>query len=275
MTPVCRNLILYTVIQASVSVRKCRASRPSYNPIMNWLRAFIVGSCISLLGLFAPSAFALTLELLATVGSDRARLKLDGAVMELQRERFTDEGLFLTRIERGRVELLVSGQKVSLTPGEVVIVDTQLAANLPMHQIRADNKNRYLTAIQINGGSVQAEIDRNIPGIIIAAADADRLNLPYKDKPSRSFRAPKQTVVEVKDGKEVKTVIEPKDKDGKPLVYRDYRVEVNSIRVGNVDLYGFTATVSEKPGQTTVLGREFLRRASPSWSNRTLTLVRR
>ncbi len=218
---------------------------------------------------------ALTLELQSILGRDRVRLKIDGATAELVRDRFHDDGLLLTGVREGRAEVLLAGRTWTLPLGEVVIVDTSTPPGLPTHQIRADNKNRYLTQALINGGAVQAEIDRNVGAIIIAASDADRLNLPYKDKPSRSHRAPRQTVTEVKDGRQVKTVIEPKDKDGKPLMYKDYRLEVNSIRVGNVDLYGFTVTVSEKPGQTTVLGRDFLRRASPTWSNRVLTLTRR
>jgi len=225
--------------------------------------------------LAVPAACALTLELQSVLGRDRVRIKIDGATTELLRDRFTDDGLMLTGVHGNHAELLLQGRTWKLASGEVVIVDTTTPAGAPTHQIRADNKNRYLTPVLVNGGQIQAEIDRNVAGIVVAAADADRLNLPYKDKPSRTFRAPRQTVVEVKDGKEVKTVVEPKDKDGKPLTYKDYRLDINSIRVGNVDLYGFTVTVSEKPGQTTVLGRDFLRRASPSWSQRTLTLVRR
>ena len=112
--------------------------------------------------------------------------------------------------------------------------------------------------------------------VVVPVADADRLNLPYKDKKVQTHRTPKQTIVETKDGKEVKTVVEPKDKDGKPATYRTWVLPLNSVRVGAVDVYGVTAVVSEKPGLTnTVIGRDFLKRVAPSWSNRTLTLVRR
>ena len=159
--------------------------------------------------------------------------------------------------------------------GEIAVVDSQ-TLGLISHQIRADQKNKYLTPALINGGNVQAEIDRTADVIVIPVADADRLNLQYKDKKSRVFQAPKQTIVETKDGKEVKTVIEPKDKDGKPLTYKTYALQLNSIRIGAVDIYGVSAIVSEKPGlTTTVVGRDFLKRVAPSWNNRTLTLVRR
>ena len=123
---------------------------------------------------------------------------------------------------------------------------------------------------------MQAEIDRTADVLVIPVADADRLNLPYKDKKSRILIAPKQTITETKDGVETKTVVEPKDKDGKPLTYKTYVLPLTSVRVGAVDVYGVNAIVSEKPGlTTTVIGRDFLKRVAPSWSNRTLTLVRR
>ncbi|MGL4230446.1 MAG: hypothetical protein ACRCWJ_03690, partial [Casimicrobium sp.] len=65
-------------------------------------------------------------------------------------------------------------------------------------------------------------------------------------------------------------------KDGKPATYKTYTLPLNSLRVGNVDVYGVTAIVSEKPGLLhAVIGKPFLKRVAPSWSNRTLTLVRR
>ena len=159
--------------------------------------------------------------------------------------------------------------------GEISVLDSQTQGQIS-HQIRADQKNAYMTPALVNGGNLQAEIDRAADVIVIPVADADRLNLQYRDKKSRVFLAPKQTLIEIKEGKESKTVINPKDKDGKPLTYKTYAMQLNSIRIGAVDIYGISAIVSEKPGlTTTIVGRDFLKRVSPSWNNRILTLVRR
>ncbi len=222
----------------------------------------------------APSA-ATTLQILSVSGKSSAQFMIDGVRRDARLGMFTDEGLLLEKVNDDTVSFHYNGLPQRMRLGEITVVDSQ-TQGLVSHQIRADQKNKYLTPALVNGGNLNAEIDRSADVIVIPVADADRLNLQYKDKKSRVFQAPKQTIVETKDGKEVKTVIEPKDKDGKPLTYKTYALQLNSIRIGAVDIYGVSAIVSEKPGLTnTVVGRDFLKRVAPSWNNRILTLVRR
>lgn len=220
-------------------------------------------------------ASATTLQLSAVGARSQAHFVVDGGRVDARLGYFTDEGLLLEKISDDTAFFRFNGQQQTMRVGETIVVDSQTQGYVS-HQIKADQKNLYKTAALVNGGNLQAEIDRNADIIVIPVADADRLNLPYKDKKSKSYRAPRQTTIEVKDGKEIKTVVEPKDKDGKPLMYKTYALPLNSVRIGPVDVYGLNAIVSEKPGlTTTVIGREFLKRLAPNWSNRTLTLVRR
>ena len=231
---------------------------------------------VSALALFvAAPSLATTLQILSVNGKSSAQFMIDGVRRDARIGAFTDEGLLLEKVSDDTVSFRYNGLPQRMRLGEITVVDSQ-TQGLISHQIRADQKNKYLTPALINGGNVQAEIDRTADVIVIPLADADRLNLQYKDKKSRVFQAPKQTIVETKDGKESKTIIEPKDKDGKPLTYKTYALQLNSIRVGAVDIYGVSAIVSEKPGLTnTIVGRDFLKRVAPSWNNRILTLVRR
>ena len=231
---------------------------------------------VSVLALFvAAPSLATTLQILSVNGKSSAQFMIDGVRRDARIGAFTDEGLLLEKVSDDTVSFRYNGLPQRMRLGEIAVVDSQ-TQGLISHQIRADQKNKYLTPALINGGNVQAEIDRTADVIVIPVADADRLNLQYKDKKSRVFQAPKQTIVETKDGKESKTIIEPKDKDGKPLTYKTYALQLNSIRVGAVDIYGVSAIVSEKPGLTnTIVGRDFLKRVAPSWNNRILTLVRR
>ena len=222
----------------------------------------------------APSV-ATTLQIMAVSGKSSAQFVIDGVRRDARVGLFTDEGLLLEKVNDDTVSFLYNGLPQRLRLGEITVLDSQ-TQGLISHQIRADQKNKYLTPVLVNGGNLQAEIDRTADVIVIPVADADRLNLQYKDKKSRVFQAPKQIIVEMKDGKESKTAIEPKDKDGKPLTYKTYALQLNSIRIGAVDIYGVSAIVSEKPGlTTTIVGRDFLKRVAPSWNNRILTLVRR
>lgn len=232
--------------------------------------------CVPALALFVatPSA-ATTLQIMSVSGKSSAQFVIDGVRRDARVGMFTDEGLLLERVSDDTVSFHFNGLPQRMRLGEITVLDSQ-TQGLISHQIRADQKNKYLTPALVNGGNVQAEIDRTADVIVIPVADADRLNLQYKDKKSRVFQAPKQIIVEMKDGTESKTVIEPKDKDGKPLTYKTYALQLNSIRIGAVDIYGVSAIVSEKPGLTTIIvGRDFLKRVAPSWNNRILTLVRR
>lgn len=226
--------------------------------------------------LFAvASSTATTLQILSLGGKSSAQFMIDGVRRDARVGQFTDEGLLLENVSDDTVVFRYNGLPQRMRLGEITVVDSQ-TQGLVSHQIRADQKNKYLTPALVNGGNVQAEIDRTVDIMVIPVADADRLNLPYKDKKSRVFQAPKQTIIETKDGKDSKTIIEPKDKDGKALTYKTYALQLTSVRIGAVDIYGVPAIVSEKPGlTTTVVGRDFLKRVAPSWSNRTLTLVRR
>ena len=237
-------------------------------------RSFAV-SALLLSALLAGEMSATTLQLSSVGARSNAQFMVDGTRIDARVGHFTDEGLLLEKVVDDTAVFRYNGLPQRMRVGETIVVDSQ-TQGFVSHQIKADQKNLYKTAALVNGGNLQAEIDRNVDIIVIPVADADRLNLPYKDKKSQLHRAPRQTTIEMKEGKEIKTVIDPKDKDGKPLVYKTYALPLNSVRVGPIDVYGLNAIVSEKPGlTTTVIGREFLKRLAPNWSNRTLTLVRR
>lgn len=206
---------------------------------------------------------------------------IDGAPRDLIGDQFTDEGLLLEKIEGDYAVFRFNGEKKRMKVGETVILDSQ-TQGYTLHQIRADQKDRYMTPALVNGGSLQAEMDRRSDVIVIPVADADRLALPYKEKPSKTLKvpptpAPKDESKEAREKREAANAeLAKAANDGKPVTYKTYALPLNSIRVGNVDIYGVTAIVSEKPGLThSTIGKPFLKRVAPSWSNRTLTIVRR
>lgn len=232
---------------------------------------------------FVGAAAATTLQLVTVSGKSGAQFLIDGVRRDARVGFFTDEGLLLEKVSADAVSFHFNGAPQQIRLNQVAILDSQTQGYVS-HQIRADQKNKYMTPALVNGGNLQAEIDRAADIIVIPVADADRLGLPYKDKPTRSFKIPKEPVdpKATKDAKDTKAAADAASaraadsKTGKDGTYKTYSIELNSVRIGNVDVYGLRAVVSEKPGlTTTVIGRDFLKRLAPSWSNRTLTLVRR
>jgi len=256
------------------------------NPLFSLIRAARL--IAPALALFAVAdAGATTLQVLAINGKSSAQFVIDGLRRDARLGYFTDEGLLLEKIAGDTAVFRFNGLPQRLRVNEVAVLDSQ-TQGFVSHQVKADQKNKFLTPALVNGGNLQAEIDRNADIVVIPVADADRLGLQYKDKPSRSYPIPKEPV----DPKAAKESKEDKDssvptsaastksgadsKDSKPGTYKTYSIELNSVRVGVVDVYGLRAIVTEKPGvTTTIIGRDFLKRLAPSWSNRTLTLVRR
>lgn len=256
------------------------------NPLFSLIRAArLIAPALALFTV--ADGGATTLQVLAINGKSSAQFMIDGLRRDARLGYFTDEGLLLEKIAGDTAVFRFNGLPHRLRVNEVAVLDSQ-TQGFVSHQIKADQKNKYLTPALVNGGNLQAEIDRNADIVVIPVADADRLGLQYKDKPSRSYPIPKEPV----DPKAAKESKEDKDssgatsaastksgadsKDGKPGTYKTYSIELNSVRVGVVDVYGLRAIVTEKPGvTTTIIGRDFLKRLAPSWSNRTLTLVRR
>ena len=267
----CRNVLRLRAVNA---VWRSRISMLPMN-FPSFLRGRIAPFAALLALGVCSTVTATTLQLKSVGARSTAQFVIDGERRDARLGLFTDEGLLLEKVRDDTAHFTFNGLHYAMRVGEVALVDSQ-TQGLISHQIKADQKNKYMTPVLLNGGNVQGEIDRGADITVIPVADADRLNLPYKDKKVQTHRTPKQIIIETKDGKEVKTVVEPKDKDGKPATYRTWALPLNSIRVGAVDVYGIPAIVSEKPGLTsTVVGRDFLKRVAPSWSNRTLTLVRR
>ncbi|MGL5002390.1 MAG: hypothetical protein ACRDAM_05580, partial [Casimicrobium sp.] len=210
-------------------------------------RAFValVIGCTSL----AFHANAITLQLQSVGAKSKARMTIDGAQRELVLDQFTDEGLLLQKIEGDYAVFMLNGETRRMRVGEIVIVDSQTQGFIS-HQVRADQKDKYMTPIIVNGGSIPlAEIDRRADAIVIPVADADRLGLPYKEKPSKTFKVPptpasKDETKEQKEQREAKNAeLAKAAKDGKPATYKTYTLPLNSLRVGNVDVYGVTAIV--------------------------------
>ena len=131
-----------------------------------------------------------------------------------------------------------NGLHYTMRVGEVAMVDSQ-TQGLISHQIKADQKNKYLTPVLLlNGGSVQGEVvDRNLDVTVIPVADADRLNLPYKDKKVQTHARRSRRSLRPRTAREVKTIVEPKDGTAKPATYRTWVLPLNSIRVGAVDVW--------------------------------------
>lgn len=108
----------------------------------------------------------------------------------------------------------------------------------------------FMTAGQINGRSVQFMVDTGATNVAMSTLDAERAGIPYKSgQPVRMSTA-----------------------NGESM---GYRIKLNSVRVGDVEVYDVDAVVTAQPMPFLLLGNSFLTRFQMKRENNLMTLDKR
>jgi aspartyl protease family protein len=116
--------------------------------------------------------------------------------------------------------------------------------------LTAGSGGHFMTAGQINGRAVQFVVDTGATSIAMSAADAERAGINYKGgQPVQLSTANGMT--------------------------QGFRVKLNSVRIGDVEVYDVDAVVSSQPMPYMLLGNSFLTRFQMIRENDQMTLVRR
>lgn len=108
----------------------------------------------------------------------------------------------------------------------------------------------FMTAGQINGRAVQFMVDTGATNIAMSALDADRAGIAYKN----GQRVRMTTANGITDG---------------------FRIKLNSVRVGDVEVYDVEAIVTPEPMPFLLLGNSFLSRFQMRRENTLMTLDKR
>jgi aspartyl protease family protein len=116
--------------------------------------------------------------------------------------------------------------------------------------LTAGSGGHFMTPGQINGRAVQFMVDTGATGIAMSAADAERAGINYKGG-------------------------QPVQLSTANGVTQGYRVKLNSVRVGDVEVHDIDAVVSPQPMPYMLLGNSFLSRFQMSRDNDQMTLTRR
>ena len=116
--------------------------------------------------------------------------------------------------------------------------------------LNAGSGGHFMTAGQINGRAVQFMVDTGATSVAMSAADAERTGIKYKDG--------QQVRMSTANG-----------------ITQGYLVKLNSVRVGDVEVYDVDAVVSPQPMPYMLLGNSFLTRFQMQRENEQMILVRR
>jgi aspartyl protease family protein len=142
----------------------------------------------------------------------------------------------------------VNGKRQTITLGEHI---NRTAPSGPASiTLQADTRGHFVAQGQINGGTISMLVDTGATVIALSAADAVRLGIDYKKGAVAYLNTANGTVP-------------------------SYRVQLNSVRIGTIELNQVDASVLETGLSFALLGMSFLNRTEMRRDGQQMTLTKR
>jgi aspartyl protease family protein len=184
-------------------------------------------------GVHAAGSVMLT----GTIGS-RAILIVDGAPPKTVAVGETFQGVKLVSLQAEQAVVELEGKRLNLRMDTPVSIGggggTGGGSRIVLP---ADSRGHFMTQGAINGRAVTFMLDTGATSIAMSAADAQRIGLDY----SKGQRVQMNTANGVSQG---------------------YKLRLQSVRVGDVEVYDIDAIVSPQPMPFVLLGNSFINRFS-------------
>lgn len=178
-----------------------------------------------------------SVTLTGTIGS-RAILIVNGAPPKTVAVGETFQGVKLVSLQAEQAVVELEGKRVNLrmdTPVSIGGGGGSGGGNRIV--LPADSRGHFLTQGSINGRAVTFMLDTGATNVALSAADAQRIGLDYtKGQPVQIGTANGMT--------------------------QGYRLRLQSVRVGDVEVYDIDAVVSQQPMPFVLLGNSFINRFS-------------
>ncbi|MBX3661767.1 MAG: TIGR02281 family clan AA aspartic protease [Burkholderiales bacterium] len=205
--------------------------------------------------LAATPARAADISVTALFGG-KAQIVVDGKPRMLSAGQTSPEGVKLISADSSAAVIEFQGKRRSLALGSGykvsgVSLEPGASGKAPSVTLTADAQGHYLTLGQVNGGTVQFLVDTGATSIALPSAEARRLGINYLN----GQRGYTQTA------------------NGKATAYK---ITLDTVKVGDITLYGVEAVVLEGDGlKIALLGMSFLNRTEMRRDGQALTLIRR
>ena len=184
-----------------------------------------------------PSAWAEAVMPTGTIGN-RAILMVDGGAPRTLAAGEKLGNVKLVSVQGDQAVVEVGGQRSTLRMDQPASVGGGGGGGRGDRIVLpANSGGHFLTLGSINGRSVNFMVDTGATLVAISAADALRIGLEYKKA--------RPVQVNTANG-----------------VAQAFRVRLNSVRIGDVEVYDVDALVSEQPMPYVLLGNSFINRFS-------------
>ena len=201
--------------------------------------------------LAAGAASAQSVSLQGMLGS-KALLVVDGSAPKAVAVGDSFHGVKVISTSGDQAVLEMAGKRQTLRVGEAPMKAAEVAGagNAGKIVLNASSGGHFLSQGSINGRAVQFMVDTGATMISMGTADADRLGIDYRNGQLGRSNTANGTV-------------------------SVYKVKLNSVRVGDVEVFDVDAIVMPANTGQVLLGNSFLNRFQMTRTNDQMVLERR
>lgn len=192
---------------------------------------------------------AADVALIGVIGDKAAVLALDGGDPKTVKVGQTWKGISVLSVEKDRATVEIGGKRRVLLHGQHYR-GAPPASDRQQVTLSADAGGMFVSEGAINGTPVRFVVDTGASSIALPGREAQRLGLDY--------RKGHQVVMSTANG-----------------VVPAYRVTLDRVRLGGIELNAVEGVVIEQGLSITLLGMTFLNRLEMKRDGQTMTLTRR
>lgn len=224
-----------------------RSRRSQAHRVSVWATLVFVGAAL----LFGGAAKAQSVALTGTMGN-RALLVIDGAAPQVVGLGEIRQGVTLISADGDLAVVEIRGRRQSLRVGEspVSVGAHGGPAEGQRVVLYAGSGGHFFGTAQLNGVTVPFVVDTGASNVVIGAAQAERMGL--------NFRSGKREMVVTANG-----------------YAPSYGIPLNTVRIGDVEVFNVQATVVQAGLPAVLLGNSFLGRFQMKQENDQLILEKR
>ena len=197
----------------------------------------------------SSTAMANSVNLVGTFGSKALVSINGGAPKKMAPGDQSAEGVLLVSVNGDSATFEVEGQRRTLKMGQHYAAASS-TGGAPTVILSADSRGHFVTQGSINGASATFMVDTGASMVAISANDARRMNIKYQHGDVGWVSTANGTV---------------------PA----YRITLDSVRIGSINLTGVDALITEAPMPYVLLGMSFLNRMEMQRNGEKMTLTRR
>jgi aspartyl protease family protein len=202
-----------------------------------------------LLLLLSTAAGATDVALVGVMGDRAAVLAIDGGEPKSVRVGQKWSGVTVISVERGQATVEIDGKRRVLTIGQHYRARVA-ASDRESVTLAADPRGHFFSEGAINGNPVRFLVDTGATTVALPASEAVRLGIDYR-KGQVGFSNTAGGVVPT------------------------YRITLDTVRLGAIELTGVEAAVIEHGLNVALLGMSFLNRVEMKRDGHTMVLTRR